>query len=293
MHFTRPVANRSIWRSKPDVVRQQASEVKSDLDRLLNESTDALITVIGELESPQGSEGIGTKLGRTLASAVLSDDVALVRVNADKGLEYSRDGARFENVASAGHIIHDRHGNEAPQRSRLRFVNSEVTDENDMTVVTGVRGESAFETAVRGGYAESDEVFAAQLAAMPRYARRPDGMCAAGSFAALDGAGNLLDSGAKPADFALSGHGHTAEYAAVLTADGWSAGTPCEQTVSVGGMTAQTRGVISIARDASDTAFVEASGGLLRVSAQGEGTLTVRAHGARPAVDVPIVVLTV
>lgn len=293
MRFTRPVANRSIWRSKPDVVRQQASEVKSDLDRLLNESTDALITVIGELESPQGSAGVGTKLGRTLASAVLSDDVALVRINADKGLEYSRDGARFENVASAGHIIHDRHGNEAPQRSRLRFVNSEVTDENGMTVVTGVRGESAFEAAVRGGYAESDEAFAAQLAAMPCYAHRPDGACTAGNFAVLDGAGNLLDSGAKPADFALAGHGHTAEYTAVLTAGGWSAGTPCEQTVSVAGMTAQTRGVVSVARDASDTAFIEASGALLRVAAQGEGTLTVRAHGARPAVDVPIVVLTV
>lgn len=293
MRFTRPVANRSIWRSKPDVVRQQASEVKSDLDRLLNESTDALITVISELESPQGGAGIGTKLGRTLASAVLSDDVALVRVNADKGLEYSRDGAKFENVASAGHIIHDRHGNEAPQRSRLRFVNSEVTDEGGMTVVTGVRGESAFETAVRGGYAGEDAAFAAQLAAMPRYARRPDEAGAAGNLAALDGAGNLLDSGAKPSDFAPAGHGHTAEYAAVLAANGWSGGTPCDQTVLIAGMTAQTRGVVSVARSASDAAFVEASGGLLRVVAQGEGTLTVRAHGARPAVDLPIVVLTV
>lgn len=293
MHFTRPVANRSIWRSKPDVVRQQASEVKSDLDRLLNESSDALITVIGELESPQGSAGIGTKLGRTLGQALLSDDVALVRVNADKGLEYSRDGSFFEAIASAGHIIHDKNGAQAPQRSRLRFVNSEVRDEDGMTVVEGVHGESAYEAALRGGYADTTEAFAQQLAVLPDYAKRPPELPVAGNLAALDGAGNLCDAGAKAADFAAAGHVHTAEYAVTLTAAGWSGGTPCDQTVSVEGMGANARGVVSVAQEASDTAFIAAAGALLRVAAQGEGSLTVRAHGAKPAVDVPLTVITV
>lgn len=66
MAFTRPDNNVSIWRGKPDLLQDQSSTVKADFDRLLNENSDDLITVIGELEATgdtSGSDQIGGPTG--------------------------------------------------------------------------------------------------------------------------------------------------------------------------------------------------------------------------------------
>lgn len=64
-----------------------------------------------------------------------------IRLNADKVLEVSTDGATWQATGSSGHLIMDKDGNTLPQRSRMRFMNGTVTDENGVTVVQGVKGD--------------------------------------------------------------------------------------------------------------------------------------------------------
>ena len=64
-----------------------------------------------------------------------------IRLNSDKVLEVSTDGATWQATGSSGHLIMDKDGNTLPQRSRMKFSNSIVTDENGVTVVQGVKGD--------------------------------------------------------------------------------------------------------------------------------------------------------
>lgn len=64
-----------------------------------------------------------------------------IRLNADKVLETSEDGEVWQATGSSGHLILDKDGNTLPQRSRMKFSNSIVTDENGVTVVQGVKGD--------------------------------------------------------------------------------------------------------------------------------------------------------
>ena len=64
-----------------------------------------------------------------------------IRLNADKVLETSEDGATWQATGSSGHLILSKDGTELPQRSRMKFANSIVTDENGVTVVNGVKGD--------------------------------------------------------------------------------------------------------------------------------------------------------
>ena len=65
-----------------------------------------------------------------------------IRLNADKVLETSEDGEVWQATGSSGHLILDKDGNTLPQRSRMRFMNGTVTDENGVTVITGVKGDT-------------------------------------------------------------------------------------------------------------------------------------------------------
>ena len=59
MGFTRPETNKSIWRNKPDVLKDQSATVKADFDRLLNENSEDMVTMIEELEDKSGAGEIG------------------------------------------------------------------------------------------------------------------------------------------------------------------------------------------------------------------------------------------
>ena len=65
-----------------------------------------------------------------------------IRLSADKVLETSEDGEVWQATGSSGHLILDKDGNTLPQRSRMRFTNGTVTDENGVTVITGVKGDT-------------------------------------------------------------------------------------------------------------------------------------------------------
>ena len=78
--------------------------------------------------------------------------------------------------------------------------------------------------------------------------------------------------------------------AATLTAAGWSDGV---QTLAVSGVTATANGSLRIAQSATDEQFAAWSAAQPRVTAQAAGSLTVKAAGAVPAVDIPVEVIIV
>ena len=78
--------------------------------------------------------------------------------------------------------------------------------------------------------------------------------------------------------------------AATLTAAWWSNGV---QTLAVSGVTATANGSLRIAQSATDEQFAAWGAAQPRVTAQTAGSLTVKAAGAVPAVDIPVEVIIV
>ena len=78
--------------------------------------------------------------------------------------------------------------------------------------------------------------------------------------------------------------------AATLTAAGWSNGV---QTLAVSGVTATANGSLRIAQSATDEQFAAWGAAQPRVTAQAAGSLTVKAAGAVPVVDIPVEVVRV
>jgi hypothetical protein len=102
-----------------------------------------------------------------------------------------------------------------------------------------------------------------------------------------DGAGGVSAAGAGE-DFALP----VAESSATLLASSWS-GTeaPYSQSVTVTGMTADTKGVsVGLPATATDAEFMEAAAAVLRACAQGADSITIKAHSQKPAIDIPLLV---
>lgn len=71
---------------------------------------------------------------------VKAEDIAFIRLNADGQIEVSKDGIEWVATASSGHLVLDKDGNTLPQRTRLKFANSAVTDNGTETIVEGMPG---------------------------------------------------------------------------------------------------------------------------------------------------------
>ena len=65
------------------------------------------------------------------------------------------------------------------------------------------------------------------------------------------------------------------------------------QTLAVSGVTASVNGSLRIAQSATDDEFEAWGAAQPRVTAQAEGSLTVKAAGAVPVVDIPVEVIIV
>ena len=78
--------------------------------------------------------------------------------------------------------------------------------------------------------------------------------------------------------------------AATLTAAGWSNGV---QTLAVSGVTATANGSLRIAQSATDEQFAAWGAAQPRVTAQAAGSLTVKAAGTVPTIDIPVEVIIV
>ena len=119
------------------------------------------------------------------------------------------------------------------------------------------------------------------------YADAKQAKITAGGILKGDGAGGV-SAAVKGTDYAGPSVGVTA----TLTAAGWDADAKT-QTVSVAGVTATTNGSLRIAQSATDEQFAAWGAAQPRVTAQADGSITVKLAGTVPTIDIPVEVLIV
>lgn len=155
--------------ASPDQLSGTAEDNKKVFDRLTsgpvrdghNKLIDALVALGVEQLIQYGSE-----------------DIKYIRLNADKHIEVSSDGATWTEVASSGHLIYDAAGQQMPQRSRLKFGGaSVVTDDGTYTIVSGVKGDKG-DTGAKGDKGDKGDT-------------GDQGPQGAAWYPAVDGLGNL------------------------------------------------------------------------------------------------------
>lgn len=127
--------------SAPDRLTGEPLENKQVFDRLVKEEVAQRFNALLEaLMAETGAGEIGAALGMTLDNAPLSENIRALRLNGDGQMEVTKDGSHWVAASSGGHLVLDAEGNILPQRGRLRFTQSRVTDENGVTVVHGIQG---------------------------------------------------------------------------------------------------------------------------------------------------------
>ena len=105
-------------------------------------------TLIPGLTGTSGASNIKTIDGTSVQAQLdkkinsNSDSLKYFRLNADGALEYSIDGITWQATASSGHVIINGYGDIFPQRSRLKFLNTTITDDGSQTIIAGIKGET-------------------------------------------------------------------------------------------------------------------------------------------------------
>lgn len=120
----------------PDVPGLSTLEMQKKLDEL---SKDVIIPHFNELIDEVEKDFEESKL--ITDKAVISETIKAIKVNADGQIEISLNGTDFVATASSGHIIIDGDNRERPQRSRLKFTNTTISDVDGVTVVAGIKGD--------------------------------------------------------------------------------------------------------------------------------------------------------
>lgn len=178
----------------------------------------------------------------------------------------------------------------------------------------GEAGESAYTAASKGGYTGTETQFNSDLAKIGNKADKTV-PAAAGNLAALDAAGNLSDSGKKPADFQvkvtvsglLKGDGNggvtaaaagtdysgpKATVTATLLASGWTGSeAPFVYTLAIAGVTATSYQELVPAVNITAEQLKALQAANITEGGQAAGTMTLKAYGKKPAVDIPIRVI--
>ena len=138
---------------------------------------------------------------------------------------------------------------------------------------------SAMTKAVYDPQGKAQDIFA--------YADAKQAKITAGGILKGDGAGGV-SAAVKGTDYA----GPAVSVSATLTAAGWDADAKT-QTVSVAGVTATANGSLRIAQSATDDQFTAWGAAQPRVTAQADGSITVKLAGTVPTIDIPVEVLIV
>ena len=147
----------------------------------------------------------------------------------------------------------------------------------------GADGKSAYASAKDGGYTGTEAQFNTDLAAVSGKQAR----ITAGGLLKGDGAGGV-SAAVKGTDYA----GPSVGVSATLSASGWDEDAKI-QTVSVAGVTAAANGSLRIAQSATDEQFAAWGAAQPRVTAQADGSITVKLAGTVPTMDIPVEVLIV
>jgi hypothetical protein len=95
----------------------------------------------GGIQSGNMSQEFWDHLSELDKNNLISSDVKYIRLNADKVIETSVDGITWQATGSSGHVILDKDNNVLPQRSRLKFINSTVSDDGTVTIISGIKGD--------------------------------------------------------------------------------------------------------------------------------------------------------
>lgn len=178
----------------------------------------------------------------------------------------------------------------------------------------GEAGESAYTAASKGGYTGTEPQFNSDLAKIGNKADKTV-PAAAGNLAALDAAGNLSDSGKKPADFqakvtasgllkgdgaggvtaAAAGtdySGPKATVTATLLASGWTGSeAPFVYTLAIAGVTASSYQELLPAVNITAEQLKALQAANITDAGQAAGSMTLKAYGKVPTVDIPIRVI--
>ena len=178
----------------------------------------------------------------------------------------------------------------------------------------GEAGESAYTAASKGGYTGTETQFNSDLAKIGNKADKTV-PAAAGNLAALDAAGNLSDSGKKPADFQakvtasglLKGDGNggviaaaagtdysgpKATVTATLLASGWTGSeAPFVYTLAIAGVTATSYQELLPAVNITAEQLKALQAANITDGGQAAGSMTLKAYGKVPTVDIPIRVI--
>lgn len=178
----------------------------------------------------------------------------------------------------------------------------------------GEAGESAYTAASKGGYTGTETQFNSDLAKIGNKADKTV-PAAAGNLAALDAAGNLSDSGKKVGDFQtkvtasglLKGDGSggvTAAAAgtdysgpkvtvtATLLASGWTGSeAPFVYTLAIAGVTATSYQELLPAVNITAEQLKALQAANITDGGQAAGSMTLKAYGKVPTVDIPIRVI--
>lgn len=200
----------------PDILEGEPSDVKAIFDRLVRSVVAVAFNSLVDQLTAAGVEQLvqhGT------------DSCKYIRINADGAIEVSADGSIWTVTGSSGHLIYDKDGNFITQRARMKFANSEVTDDGTYTIVNGIKGDTGATGAtgatgrtatitigtVTTGAAGSSVIF--QNVGTPQDAiwniTIPKGDKGAAWYPALDGLGNLTfalsDTATPPPSYNIRG----------------------------------------------------------------------------------------
>ena len=151
------------------------------------------------------------------------------------------------------------------------------------TGAAGADGKSAYASAQEGGYTGTEAQFNTDLAAVGSKQAR----ITASGLLKGDGSGGV-SAAVKGTDYA----GPSVGVSVTLSASGWDADAKT-QTVSVEGVTATANGSLRIAQSATDDQFTAWGAAQPRVTAQANGSITVKLAGTVPTMDIPVEVVIV
>lgn len=261
---------------------------------------------LGKLQGPQGPQG---PTGATGAQGPKGDTGA----QGPQGVQGVQ-GEKGEQGATGATGPTGPTGPEGPEGPQGPQGETGPQGEQGIQGPQGEAGESAYTAASKGGYTGTETQFNSDLAKIGNKADKTV-PAAVGNLAALDAAGNLADSGKKVGDFqskvtasgllkgdgaggvtaAAAGtdySGPKATVTATLLASGWTGSeAPFVYTLAIAGVTATSYQELVPAVNITAEQLKALQAANITDAGQAAGTMTLKAYGKKPAVDIPIRVI--
>lgn len=261
---------------------------------------------LGKLQGPQGPQG---PTGATGAQGPKGD----AGPQGPQGVQGIQ-GEKGEQGATGATGPTGPTGPEGPEGAQGPQGETGPQGEQGIQGPQGEAGESAYTAASKGGYTGTETQFNSDLAKIGNKADKTV-PAAAGNLAALDAAGNLSDSGKKVGDFqskvtasgllkgdgaggvtaAAAGtdySGPKATVTATLLASGWTGSeAPFVYTLAIAGVTATSYQELVPAVNITAEQLKALQAANITDAGQAAGTMTLKAYGKVPTVDIPIRVI--